>query len=229
MPKWAKTFIAILLLPFCFGALSALKKVATAAGPADTVWMAVAAGAACWWTIYLLLPKPMRMYVFGHEFTHAVWTWTFGGQVKRFKVGVEGGHVIVTKSNFLIALAPYFFPLYAMLVTGSFWAGHLVWGWAAYMVYFHFLFGAAYAFHVTLTWHVLQGEQSDITGQGYIFSSVVIFLGNAIVLLVTIPLLSGRASLFQTFSWWFTDSMSCGRQILGFCSRLLRAYGRGAV
>ena len=40
---------------------------------------------ACWLTIYLLLPKPMWVYVFGHELTHALWTWLFGGRVKKFK------------------------------------------------------------------------------------------------------------------------------------------------
>jgi len=28
------------------------------------------AGAACWVVIFLLLPKPMWIYVFGHELTH---------------------------------------------------------------------------------------------------------------------------------------------------------------
>ena len=75
-------------------------------------------GAACWVVIYSLLPKPMWVYVFGHELTHALWTWLFGGKVKKFKASAKGGHVIVTKNNFLISLAPYFFPVYAALVVG---------------------------------------------------------------------------------------------------------------
>ena len=83
---------------------------------ADTVWVPLLAGAACWLVIFLLLPKPMWIYVFGHELTHALWTWLFGGQVKKMKVTSDGGHVVISKTNFLIALAPYFFPLYAVLV-----------------------------------------------------------------------------------------------------------------
>src|SRR5881396_2023394 len=137
MPKWGKTIIAILLLPFCIGAVKALWRVLGATGKADTCWVAMLAGAACWVVIFLLLPKPMRIYVFGHELTHAVWTWVFGGKVKRFKVSASGGHVVVTKTNFLIALAPYFFPLYVALIVLIFVVGHVIWGWTPYLVWFH--------------------------------------------------------------------------------------------
>ena len=58
----------------------------------------------------------MSLYVFGHELTHALWVWLMGGRVSRFRVGREGGHILTDKNNFLIALAPYFFPLYSILV-----------------------------------------------------------------------------------------------------------------
>ena len=59
-------------------------------GGADRVWLPMLAGAACWIVVFLLLPKPMWVYVFGHELTHAVWTWIFGGSVKRIQ-GRRGG------------------------------------------------------------------------------------------------------------------------------------------
>jgi len=169
---------------------------------ADTIWVATLSGVACWLVIYLLLPKPMWVYVFGHEFTHALWTWLFGGKVKKFKTSSKGGHVIVTKNNFIIALAPYFFPLYALLVVAVFLAGHWLWNWQHYIVWFHLLLGAAYAFHVTLTWHVLKNRQSDITEQGYLFSAVIIFLGNIMVLLIGIPLLVAQVDVLTALRWW---------------------------
>ena len=202
MPKWVKLVIAILLLPVCIGAASALSRVISAAGNAHTFWIALIGGAACWLTVFLLLPKPMLVYVFGHELTHAVWTWICGGRVKKFKASASGGHVVLTKSNFLIALAPYFFPLYAALVILVFVIGRLIWNWEEYIPWFHFLTGAAYAFHITLTWHILQTQQSDITDQGYVFSGVVIWLGNILVLLIGIPLLTRRVSLLDTLGWW---------------------------
>jgi hypothetical protein len=143
----------------------------------------------------------MWIYVFGHELTHALWTWLFLGKVKRLKVTGNGGHVVVSKNNFLIVLAPYFFPLYAVLAVGIFAVGHLIWGWGAYRVWLHLLLGAAYAFHVTMTWFILQTHQSDITSQGYLFSAVIIFLGNIIVLLVAIPLLT-NVGVLNAFGWW---------------------------
>lgn len=202
MPKWAKTILAILLLPVCIGAGWALWMVLQATGEADTTWVPFLAGAACWLVIYLLLPKPMWVYVFGHELTHVLWAWLFGGRVRRFRTSASGGHVVVSKSNFVIALAPYFFPLYAVLVVLVFFAGHRLWDWHNYLVWFHLLLGAAYAFHVTLTWHILKYEQSDISGQGYLFSAVIIFLGNVAVLLFGIPLLVPKVDALTALSWW---------------------------
>jgi hypothetical protein len=202
VPKWCKTVIAILLLPVCVGAACALWRVLRASGHADTVWVAALSGAACWVVIYWLLPKPMWVYVFGHELTHALWTWLLGGRVKKFKASAKGGHVVVTKSNFVIALAPYFFPLYAILVVAVFVVGQWFCNWRPYVMWFHLLLGAAYAFHVTLTWHILQSDQSDISEQGYIFSFVIIFLGNVTVVLVGIPLLASSVNVPTALKWW---------------------------
>jgi len=208
VPKWLKLAVAVLLLPCCGGAVGALFRVIRATGPVEAFWVPFIGGGACWLGIFLLLPKPMLVYVFGHELTHALWTWLFGGRVKRFKFSPKGGHVIVTKTNFLIILAPYFFPLYSILVVLAFALGHLLFGWNQYRVWFHLLLGAAYAFHLTLTWHILQTRQSDITSQGYLFSAVVIFLGNIVVLLVGLPLLAAQVGLVTVFSWWLSSTAS---------------------
>ena len=204
MPKWIKFIIAVLLLPVCAGAAKALWLVLRDTGNADAVWVPLLGGAACWIVIFVLLPKPMWIYVLGHELTHALWTWLFGGEVKKMKVTSKGGHVLISRTNFLISLAPYFFPLYAVLVIGGFALGNFIWGWP--LVWFHLLVGAAYAFHVTLTLHVLKTRQSDITGQGYLFSAVVIFLGNICVLLFGIPLLARRPETFKILGLWCAET-----------------------
>ncbi len=203
MPKWIKLLVAIALLPVCAGAALALARVLHATGGADLTWIPFLGGAACWCVIFFLLPRPMWIYVFGHELTHALWAWGFGGKVKRMKVTSAGGHVIVSKNNFLITLAPYFFPLYAVIIVAVFALGHFLWNWQRFLVYFDLLLGAAYAFHVTLTFHTLQTRQTDITSQGWLFSAVIIFLGNVAVLLFGMPLLTGRAGLLDTLGWWF--------------------------
>ncbi len=206
MPKWIKFIIALLLLPVCGGAATALFKVLQVCGSADTAWIPFLAGAACWIVILFLLPKPMWIYVFGHELTHALWTWLFGGQVKKMKVTAKGGHVVISKTNFVIALAPYFFPLYVVMVVGVFALGNFFWNWRGYLVWFDLCVGAAYAFHVTLTFHVLQTRQTDITSQGYLFSTVIIFLGNVCVLLLGIPLLTAKVHLLEVLHFWLNGT-----------------------
>jgi hypothetical protein len=53
----------------------------------------------------------------------------------------------------------------------------------------------------------LKTRQSDITSQGYLFSAVIIFLGNAAVLLFGIPLLTVKSGLLKallnSLGWWF--------------------------
>jgi len=202
MPKWVKMVIAVLLLPVCLGAASALWMVIRTSGSADATWVPFLAGAASWIIIYLILPRPMWIYVVGHELTHALWAWIMGGSVKRFRATSSGGHVVLSRSNFLIALAPYFFPLYAAIIVAAFVVGHLIWNWAHYLVWFHLLVGAAYAFHVTLTGHILKTRQTDITEHGYLFSAVIIFLGNVSVLLMGVPLLAAQVDLLTAFGWW---------------------------
>jgi hypothetical protein len=213
--KWAKFFLAILLLPVCYGVAQALWLVIVASKGADGVWVATLAGVACWLVIFFLLPKPMWLYVMGHELTHAVWAWMFGGRVKRFRASSKGGQVLLTKTNFVIALAPYFFPFYAAVVVGLFALGHFVWNWERYAAWFHLLLGAAYAFHVTLTWHILRMRQTDITDHGYLFSAVVIFLGNAIVLLIAVPLLGAQVELGTALGWWVESTTGVMRGLGG--------------
>jgi len=200
MPKWLKMVVGILLLPVCLATAQALWLVVARTRAAERFWPPLLAGVACWVAVFLLLPKPMWVYVLGHESTHAVWTWIFGGKIKRFKASSSGGHVITTKNNFVIALAPYFFPFYAVVVVLIFVVGNLLFHWRAYSPWFYLLLGAAYAFHVTLTWEILKSRQTDITSQGYLFSAVVIFLGNALVLLAAVPLLTG---------YDLSDAMEC--------------------
>lgn len=215
--KWIKTIIAILLLPVCIGAVEALVRVLRASVGEDSMatWVAFGGGAMSWLVVYSFLPKPMLIYVFGHELTHALWTWLFGGRVKKFRASSNGGHVMVTKNNFLISLAPYFFPVYAVLVIVLFLIGHLLWNWMPYLVWFHLSLGAAYSFHLTLTWHILKTEQSDITQHGYLFSAVIILLGNIVVLMLGVPLLgSPGVGILTAFHWWFTATVEVVRYLV---------------
>jgi hypothetical protein len=201
-PIW-RLALGVTLLPWCVGATWALWAVIRASGSVASFWVTLSGGAASWVVIFLLLPKPLWLYVVGHELTHAVWAWLFGGRVKSFRASARGGQVVLTKSNTLIVLAPYFFPLYAALWVlfwglGS-WLGH----WDDQLPWFHYGLGLTYAFHVTLTAHILRVRQPDIAAEGWFVSVVVIWLGNVLVLLLTLPLLVHGVTLPTALGWMF--------------------------
>ena len=104
VPKWLKFIFGVLLLPACAGAVPALVRVVRASGGAGEVWVPLGAGAACWLVVFALLPKPMWIYVVGHELTHVVWSWLFGGKViEDFAFTLLVGIVVGTYSSVFIA------------------------------------------------------------------------------------------------------------------------------
>jgi hypothetical protein len=94
------------------------------------------------------------------------------------------------------------------MVVVIFSLGHRIWGWESARVWFHWLVGVTYGFHLTLTFRVLKTSQSDITSQGWFFSVVTIFLGNLLVLLIGIPFLTSSVSIAQSLGWWLQESGS---------------------
>lgn len=211
-----KLIIAILLLPICAGGIRTLWFLTAACGKTDTVWVPILAGIACWLLIYALLPAPTRVYVFGHELTHAFWTLLFGGKVKRFKTSSKGGHVVVTRENFIIYLAPYFFPIYAILVAAIYAIASIFFNLHQYRPIFHILLGAAYAFHITFTIKALQTKQTDITTQGRFFSWVVIAIGNMLILIIALPVLSGF-SVLTSLKFWLLSSIYYYEKVYLLC------------
>ncbi|MFH1039317.1 MAG: hypothetical protein V1789_11695 [PVC group bacterium] len=154
---------------------------------------------------YLLLlavfQQPIRTYIFGHELTHVLWVWLFGGRVKGFRAAATGGEVRTSKSNFLIFLAPYFFPLYSALAIA---------GYGLLTVFFQlppvamrilsYLLGFTWAFHFTLTLYVLIQGQPDVWAAGRIFSFPFIYLVNVVVLASLIIFVTPRLSSGTYFS-----------------------------
>lgn len=210
MVRW---LIAMLLLPLCIAVTWVVVDLLSIVGRASHFWVPALAGATSWVVVFLSLPKPMWLYVVGHELTHALWAVLCGGRVRRFKASAKGGHIIVTKTNLLITLSPYFFPLYAALWVLLFLVGDAVFGWRRWLPWFHFGLGMAYAFHVTLTIHILRIRQPDLESEGWVFSAVIIWLGNASTLLIALPLLTRVVPLATAFGW-----------VLGRLSRLLGAF-----
>ena len=204
--KLFKIIISFSLIPFCLGSIIALWQVIILSGHASTIWSMFFVGVFFWVLIYIFLPEPKWLYVLGHESTHAIWSLLFGGKLKKIKVRSDGGHVLITKSNFLITLAPYFFPFYSVLIFIIYAISNIFWNLASYVSIFYLLIGLTYAFHITLTYKILKIKQPDIVHEGYIFSAVIIILGNMLILLIGIPLLTTKVTLGTSMNLWINYS-----------------------
>ena len=148
----------------------------------------------------------MVVYVFGHEWTHALFVWICRGRVAKVKVSADGGHILTDRNNFLISLSPYFFPFYTIVVIVA-WV--LIEWFAADFGsrYLGWLFGAVgftWCFHFTFTiWMITRNDQPDLDQNGRVFSFSVIALVNTLIvtgLLIWATPSVGWASFVR--AWW---------------------------
>lgn len=128
--------------------------------------------------VHFLLYKPVFAHVMAHELTHMLWATLFGGKTQSLHVSKNGGKVLISKSNFLISLAPYFFPLYAMAATLIYYITR-----DEFRIYVAFFVGAALSFHIALTLFSLTTKQSDLhQDSNVVFSLAFVYLMNIIVI-----------------------------------------------
>ena len=201
--RWVKFIVALFLLPMCvvltqtFFTAFARATVVQRLWAAEEFWF-FALGALLWLIGFFGLPRPILLYVFGHELTHALWVWLMGGRVSRFRVSREGGHIVTNRTNFWIALAPYFFPLYSILAIAVYGAAGLFVNVQAYGRWLYAAIGVTWAFHFTFTCWMIPKNQTDLRDHGTFFSLVIIYLMN-LVLLSAMLLLAAPQITFASF------------------------------
>lgn len=145
--------------------------------------------------LHFILYRPVFMHVMAHELTHAFWATLFGGKVKALNVSHEGGSVTMDKSNFLVVLAPYFFPFYTVLALLVYIIVDI-----KYVDYIMFLIGFTYSFHLALTLYSLKQKQTDIKEFGLLFSFTFIYLVNLLMLAGIIALGSKQYNMLNFFN-----------------------------
>jgi hypothetical protein len=218
--KWLKFIVAIFLLPICaiftqtFFTAFARATVAQRLWAGEEFWF-FSLGALLWLIAFFGLPRPIVLYVFGHELTHALWVWLMGGRVSRFRVGREGGHIMTNRSNFWIALAPYFFPFYSILAIAAYGISSLFFNVQPYGRLLYGAIGVTWAFHFTFTCWMVPKNQTDLRDHGTFFSLAVIYLMNLTLLSVMLVLTSSQitfasfgadlATNIGNFSHWIVD------------------------
>ena len=175
--------------------------------------------------LWSVLPHPVKTYVLGHELTHVVWGLLFFARPSRLKVGENGGSVKLTRTNFLITLAPYFFPFYTFVVIASALVVRCFCNPLPCLWLWMLAIGLTWAFHILFTLQTLTVRQPDVALYGRIFSWTFIYIANVALVLVwlccttrltfielggfvmhrLIHAYASLASLFVYFTRWIAD------------------------
>ena len=218
MKKLKRFLIAVLLLPFCYGATLGLLEILRRFKNVPEGSIYFMAGILSYFAFQWVFFRPLRTYVLGHELSHALAAWMSGAEVKHFHVSKKGGSVSVSKSNFFIALAPYFLPLYALFAMVAYYSVCYFYpGLRVYWKGFLWVLGGTLGFHMALTAYALKMDQPDLKSAGKLLSAVIIYLGN----MVSIVLLLGV--LFpHTVSWRHFAKVSGEETIVA-----VKQFGKG--
>jgi len=226
---WVNTAIGVLLLPFCWIATAALFHVFRTGGgerlwQSEAVWM-FSAGFILWLPIYFFFPRPIGLYVVGHELTHALFIRLCGGRVGRIHTTREGGYVLTDKNNVLIALSPYFVPFWtlislALLGTAGFF---LEIPWFDRLLFF--VTGVTWAFHLTFTLSMIRQGQPDIDDNGRFFSLTFVYLSNVLIIAAMLIVASPRVKARD----FLGAARREGSALLHTASRVLPAWDHESV
>jgi len=207
MKKFFLFIIGLLILPLCVAMTWTVLDVLRNADSRGSMFSlesgCLALGYGVWILCWFFLPQPVRVYILGHELTHALWAILFGGKAKNLSITPSGGSVKVTKSNVWITLAPYFFPFYTMILIGIFLLVKLFMGSVPYPLVWLFFLGFTWAFHFTFTLQSLLTSQPDIQEYGSLFSYSLIYLLNVAGIALWIVCSMSVSPRFLFESWVF--------------------------
>jgi hypothetical protein len=192
LSKFFKTLLGLAMIPVLMGTLKAFHLAISDISLFSGMLRVMERGVLAYLIFHLLVIRPVYLYVLAHESAHVLATWLSGGHVVSFSVTPSGGNVVTSKTNFFIELSPYFVPVYT-LILGIVYV--LLKATEVNLpnmsIIFVFLIGVTLAFHFVMTAEVMKMQQSDIAKSGLIFSLVVIFVGNIIVVMAVFSPLFG--------------------------------------
>ncbi len=160
--------------------------------------------------------RPLKIYIYAHELTHAAFVILCGGKVHGFQVRDDGGHVLTDKNNLLISLSPYFVPLITLVIALIY--GLCGWIWDLDQTYAGFFFnvadfrwdwllffsiGLTWGFHFTFTVWMLTRDQPDLEYKGAFFSLIFIYFVN-LALISSLLVAASPALTLAEFghTWW---------------------------
>lgn len=199
--------LGALLLPVLAGAGLSAWDAARGFGGFGPLWPALA-GVAAYGACQLILPRPITLYVFGHELTHALAALLSGYRVRSFSVSSRGGEVTLSGSNAAVALAPYCVPIYTVIAGAAFRVADHFFPFAHAGLWFAAALGFTFAFHAALTVYALSQRQPDLDYVGPFLSLVLILLANCLALVLLLKLVYPAGVSLRLFAaHWAADSL----------------------
>ncbi len=223
--RWVKLLVALFLLPVAGVLTQTFFNAFTRTTIRDHFWMTeefwfFSMGAIMWLVVFFSLGRFVRVYVFGHELTHAIWVLLMGGKVHQFHVSKRGGHILADRTNTWIALAPYFFPIYSIIVVVIYGTCALFFDVTPYKQLLYALIGATWAFHLSFTCSMIMKGQPDLYYGGTFFSLTVIYILNLALLVGMLIFASPQLTARRFASELFHNSMDLTVDVTVFVHRV---------
>ncbi len=193
--KWPVALLSVVFLPSMAWAL--WQELSADPG----AYLFVVVGALSYGALWWLAIRKWRiswLSTFEHELTHCLFAWMTGNKVGEIKVTLRsGGHMTVIGSpNWLIDLAPYFFPTGAvtLLVLSALVPGLDPWVWQAAV-------GLSLCYHFTSTLAHTHRGQTDLQKAGFLFCWMFLPAANVVGLGLTLAV---ARTGWTGISHWFS-------------------------
>jgi hypothetical protein len=177
--KWPIALAGLIFLPgLVYSLVHVLRAIVAAPERCYPFLVGAAAYALVWFLLIRRRPALGFLATVEHELTHALFAWATFHRVVSFRATLRsGGHIrYVGRGNWLIAVAPYFFPTLSILVIAL-----LTWSPGRHLALGGALLGVTVAYHAISNWSETHRHQTDLREAGMVFCLFFLIAANALV------------------------------------------------
>lgn len=189
--KWPIAIVALILVPgLVYALFLVIRGIAAAPGTCVPFLLGAAAYSILW---FALGSRRIGFWTtVEHELTHALFAWATFHPVVGFGASLRGGGHIryVGRGNWLIAVAPYFFPTLSLIAIAV-----LTWAPGKHLVLGGAVLGVTVAYHALSTWSETHRHQTDLREAGWLFCLPFLAAANAFVFGLLLAYACGARSL----------------------------------
>jgi hypothetical protein len=177
--KWPVAIVGLVFLPGLVYSLFFVLRAIAAAPDRCVPFLLGAGGYVLFWLIFIRRRRTLGFTAtLEHELTHALFAWATLHRVVALRATLHsGGHIrYIGRGNWLIAIAPYFFPTLSILVIAV-----LTWLPGRHVTAGSAILGVTVAYHAISNWSETHRHQSDLREAGLLFCLLFLTAANALV------------------------------------------------